>query len=193
MKIAQTFAAFALAITITSATFAGEVSVADATDAPGGLPLYAFNLDTTGMEGAFDTIELVIEADAGSTLNQTNADGTLVTSATPSDDSGFIDLLTAPPNFGGQGLSSFGVDAATDLTTGLSGTFASLGSNGASDLGGYQLAQVVSDGAGTFRYAFFDDGTEVGSGSGEWGVIPEPTSMVLAGLSLIGFVGARRR
>lgn len=194
MKIAQTFAAFALAITITSASFAGEVTVADAIDAPGGLPLYAFNLDTTGMEGAFDTIELVVEASAGSTLNQTAA-GTLVSSMNPSDDSGFIDLLTAPTGFGGQELSAFGVDDTTDTDTGFSGTFASLGSNNASGLGGYQLAQVVSDGSGTFRYAFFDDGTEVGSGSGVWGgvVIPEPTSMVLAGLSMIGFIGVRRR
>ncbi|MEM8947187.1 MAG: PEP-CTERM sorting domain-containing protein [Planctomycetota bacterium] len=191
MKIAQTFAALALAITITTAANAGSVTVSDpALTAPGGLPLYEFTLDTTGMQGSFDTIELVIEADAGTTLNQEGTGGELVMQ--PSDDTGFSAFLTAPTNFGGQGLSSFGVDDTTDLSTGISGTFASLGSNDASTFDPYLLAQVVSDGTGTYRYSFFDDGSEVGSGSGIWG-IPEPTTLVLAGLSLVGFAGIRRR
>lgn len=111
-------------------------------------------------------------------------------------DSGFMATLIAPKSFGGNELDAFGVDASTDNEYGISGTFASLGSNDASEQGNYLLAQAVSPGGtGTYRWVFYDDGTIVGESSGHWGytLIPEPTSVMLASLGVLGCTGGRRR
>ncbi|MEM8947180.1 MAG: PEP-CTERM sorting domain-containing protein [Planctomycetota bacterium] len=170
---------------------AGSIEVTPSPTEPGttggGNDIYTFVLDPTGMEGTFDTWELRIVAD--DPINQTGNDAI----QTPAEDSGFSAFLEAPPNFMGQGLSAFGVDPSTDTTDGISGTFASLGSNAASEQGAYTAAYVVvaPGGKGTFSYAFFDDGDEVASGSGFYG-IPEPTSLMLAALGLISLAGRRR-
>ncbi|MEM8947185.1 MAG: hypothetical protein AAGD11_18570 [Planctomycetota bacterium] len=142
----------------------------------------SFILDPTGSVGAFDTFELVVTSDVGP-IRQVGTPGELLMQ--PSEDSGFSAFLTAPVSFGGQGLSSFGVDATTDTSAGISGTFASLGSNEASLLGEYLVAQVTfeRDSSLTYGYAFFDDGVRVSGGAGILGLnfvsscVPEPKTI----------------
>lgn len=171
---------------LSTAVHAGSITVnVDPETTGGGNDLYTFTVDPTGMEGSFDTWELRIEGE----INQTGNDGIQM----PGEDSGFSAFLTAPTGFGGQELSSFGVDASTDTTAGISGTFASLGTNAASELGAYVAAYVVTapGGSGTYSYAFFDDGSEVGSGGGIYG-IPEPTTLALTAIGALGLIGRRR-
>jgi len=170
-----------------SSARAASVTVTPGTTA-GGNDLFEFFLDTTGSAGTFDTFELVVQS-AG-LFNQVGAAGTVV--AQPSEDSGFSQFLTAPSNFGGLALSAFGI---VDTTSVVSGTHASLGSNGASTQGDYWVAQVVlpTGTGGSFAYSFFDDGTQTSTGSGNLGVIPEPASLVMAFLGLLGMASARRR
>ena len=180
--------AFALLFAaVSSSARAGDITWTQGTSG-GGDTLFEFTLDTTGMVGGFDTFELVLTPTAG-TFNQVGDAGTAVTQA--SEDSGFIDFLTAPVNFGGQALSAFGI---VDTTAEVSGTHASLGSNDASELGNYLVAQIVMSqgGMGVYRAEFFDDGDSVGSAEGPFG-IPEPSTLALAGLSLIGVITSRRR
>ena len=155
-----------------------------------GNPLFEFFLNTTGSEGTFDTFELIVQSN--NLFIQVGPPATPVFQ--PSEDSGFSAFLTAPAIFGGQGLSAFGVDAAHDTTSLVSGTHASLGNNSASTQGNYFVAQVVlpPGTGGSYGFKFFDDGNEVGSGGGDIG-IPEPASLALAAFSLIGGIVVRRR
>lgn len=149
--------------------------------------------------GNFDTIELFI---SGGPMNQLGPPGELVIQ--PSEDSGFSAFLTAPASFGGQGLAVFGVDASTDRTSAISGTFASLGSNEASNQGDYLLAQVVSptleDGL-FFHYGVYDDGNFVAGGDALLPLtpprLPEPGSLCLTCVALLSLSlrlpGCRRR
>ena len=177
-----------VAISSSNSAWAGSVGVSGPTPAPSpGLDVYTFDLDPTGMVGGFDTIELIVNS-AG-IFNQPAALGVIP----PSDDSGFNGLLDAPPLFGGFGYSAFGV---TDTTSEVSGTFASLGSNGISNQGSLFIAQVVvpTGGTGSFQYSLFDDGSSTASGSGSLGgAIPEPSAMVLAMFGMIGIAASRRR
>ena len=178
-----------VAISSSNSAWAGSVGVSGPTPAPSpGLDVYTFDLDPTGMVGGFDTIELIVNS-AG-IFNQPAALGVIP----PSDDSGFNGLLDAPPLFGGLGYSAFGV---TDTTSEVSGTFASLGSNDIANQGNLFIAQVVvpTGGSGTFSFEFFDDGNSVGGGSNSFGgeIIPEPGTITLAGLSVIGLLSSRRR
>lgn len=142
-----------------------------------------------GAAGRFDTIELVVEGD----LSQNIQSGMLVSEG--DQDSGFIDLLTAPTGFGGNELSAFGVDASTDTEAGIAGTFASLGSNGASEQGDFLIAQVVIPAGSqyTYSYAFFDNGVEVASGNAIRGFVPEPLGLTLMLLGCLNFCAFRRR
>jgi len=181
----------ALGLLITAASSsarAGDISVTQGMSA-GGNDLFEFTLDTTGMVGGFDTVELVLTSTAG-LFNQIGTPAAAVSQ--PSEDSGFSEFLTAPSNFGGLALSAFGI---VDTTSVVSGTHASLGSNGASTQGDYWVAQVVlpTGTGGSFAYSFFDDGTQTSTGSGNLGVIPEPASLVMAFLGLLGMASARRR
>jgi hypothetical protein len=183
--------AFGLLITaVSSNARAGNVTVTPGTSVAGD-PLFEFFLDTTGMIGSFDTIELILTSPAG-TFNQVGAPATPLSQ--PSEDSGFSEFLTAPTNFGGQALSEFGL---IDTTSEVSATHASLGNNSASTQGNYFLAQVVmsqGDG-GVYQANFFDDGASTGSFNGVFGggEVPEPGTITLAGLSLIGVFTSRRR
>jgi hypothetical protein len=176
-----------IALTVSNAR-AGSISVTAGTTV-GGNDLYEFFLDTTGSEGTFDTFELIVNSAA--LFNQVGAAGTPV--AQPSEDSGFSQFLTAPANFGGFGLSEFGI---IDTTSEVSGTHASLGDNAASDQGNYLVAQVVMTpgGSGIYQWSFFDDGDSTQGGGGNiGGVIPEPASMALVAFGLIGVIATRRR
>jgi hypothetical protein len=189
----------ALGLLITAASSsarAGDISVTQGMSA-GGNDLFEFTLDTTGMVGGFDTVELVLTSTAG-LFNQIGTPAAAVSQ--PSEDSGFSEFLTAPSNFGGQGLSAFGVDAANDTDSLVSGTHASLGSNDASTQGDYLLAQIVmlqgNTNGGEYVATFFDDGITVGTANGAFSsgaVIPEPSTLVMAGLSLMGVFASRRR
>jgi hypothetical protein len=149
---------------------------------------FEFFLDTTGVEGTFDTFELNVTSnglfhqigEAGARLDQ------------PSQDSGFLYLLTCPTTFGGHGLSSFGI---VDTTSEVSGTYASLGSNSASSQGNYRLAQVVMlpGGGGAFSFAFFDDGQPIGqTGTGISFGVPEPETLALLAVCCLALSGRRR-
>jgi hypothetical protein len=178
-----------LGITVLTASFAqaGSIVVSPGAATPddrGGFDVYQLVLDPTGMEGGFDTLEI---STVGA-INQESADN--IMDLENSTDSGFSAFLTASTGFGGQGLSPFGVAGDEN---GLEGTYASLGSNAISEMGQYVVAQLSTQrgGAGTFSYAFFDDGQEVGRGDGSYG-IPEPGTLALAALGLVGIVVRRR-
>jgi len=108
-----------------------------------------------------------------------------------------LERLSAPAAFGGLGLSVFGVDASSDTTEGISGTIASLGSNAASEQGGYAIAQVVVPAGSNlvFQFRFFDDGSEVSSGTGTigGGMIPEPACLSMVLIAWVSCVASRRR
>lgn len=141
--------------------------------------LFEFHLVPGIHAGNFDTIELSI---AGGPMNQVGSPGELLIQ--PSEDSGFSAFLTAPASFGGQGLAAFGVDATTDTTSRISGTFSSLGTNEASTQGDYLLAQVVTpslDGL-FFHYALYNDGSFVAGGDAVTPLaplLPEPGALGL--------------
>ena len=178
-----------LGITVLTASFAqaGSIVVTPGAATPeerGGFDVYQLVLDPSGMEGTFDTLELEVLGD----LNGSNGD--TVMDLDNSANSGFSAFLTAPPAFSGQDLAAFGVEGDSSR---MSGTHASLGSNAISDQGQFVVAQVAAQpgSVGTFSYRFFDDGNAVGGGDGSFG-IPEPGTLALAALSLVGIVVRRR-
>lgn len=181
-----------LGITVLTASFAqaGKIVVTPGNTTPedrNGTDVYQLVLDPTGMENTFDTIEILVMSDDGSLTTFAGEAG--IMELATSTDTGFSAFLTAPPSFGGQGLSPFGVAGDADV---LQGTFASLGSNDAS-ASEYIVANIGTrpGGQGLVTYAFFDDGAQVGSGEERYG-IPEPGTLALAGLSLVA-IAIRRR
>jgi hypothetical protein len=171
----------------------GQVVVSDSTILGNGAELLTFVVEIPdGSAGSFDTFELAI---VGELIQDPSQSGELVRAG--DEDSGFLDLLSAPTAFGGQSLSSFGVDPSTDTSAGISGTFASLGSNEASEQGNYAVAQVVVPAGSSlvYQFRFFDDGVQVGSGSGSVGgaLIPEPGGLPLIFIAGIKWLTTRRR
>lgn len=164
-----------------------------------GFDYVAFLLDVTGSDiGSFDTMEIQIDTTQGA---PTPIDATTTTADTVegADTSGFNLWLTVPTAVpGGFGLSPFGV---TETASQLSGTFASLGNNSASELGtDVFIAQVVlpdgfANSGGTYSFTFFDDSQIVAIIEGPWGVaIPEPSMLpVFCLLAVVWSSRFRRR
>ncbi|MEM8947182.1 MAG: hypothetical protein AAGD11_18555 [Planctomycetota bacterium] len=156
---------------------------------------FIFWLDISGGEGTFDTFELTVQSPK--LFNQAGEPGGLVLIGS-SEDSGFDTCLVlcnptsngiVPAHFGAFFLSGFGLGPATDTDSLVAGTFASLGSNDASNLGSYDIAQVVTapGGGGTYSYGFYDDGNLVNSSSGSIAFgVPEPGTLALAVLASLG-------
>jgi len=148
-----------------------------------GLDRYSFSVDADGTE--YDTIEIIIDG----IVNQTeNGAGTIFTPN--SEDTDFLGLPTVA--LGGS------VATSTDTESGFSGVVGFTAPDLVSDrLGaGTDFFQAVIPNGGTAAYQvnFLRSGSFIDSFGAEGTlVIPEPTSLVLAGFGLISFIGIRRR
>ncbi|MEM8947183.1 MAG: PEP-CTERM sorting domain-containing protein [Planctomycetota bacterium] len=164
------------------------VSGPELTDA--GNERFISSLDVTGGEGTFDTFEIEIESSERFIQVGTPASRLAIGSG---EDSGFNRMLDDPLSWS-YGLSDFGVDASTDTPSLVSGTFASLGSNNASNQGNYDIAQIVMSpgGGGVYSYAFFDEGLPVGpTGARIPFGVPEPSTLALVVLSSFAMLANR--
>lgn len=158
---------------------------------------YAFSLDGQASNGAFDTIFFKATTPAPNTF--TNQNGGLSSGAPRPAGQAFTypnRMLNADPGDveGGLGLSQFGLSNAANSGE-LSFTVASLGGKLTTPNGGLFVANVnMPTGAGNAQWQILNAGALVAEGNLAFGApVPEPATVALVGMGLIGLVAARRR
>jgi hypothetical protein len=147
----------------------------------GGMDLYTFAINPNG--GVYDAIDVVVTADAGLSFNSPSTNATFVAG---NDTTAFLGLPTV-----GAGLTLVGTAASA---TQLSGVITTFGGPPVTSLNGDFLQVVGASGLrGTYQIQFALAGEPtLDVIQGAFG-IPEPSTMLMAGMGLLGLVFRRRR
>ncbi|WP_218932317.1 PEP-CTERM sorting domain-containing protein [Adhaeretor mobilis] len=177
-----TFAA-AIALTATVAQAGPIVSVVEDV-APGDLARFNISVDADGEE--YDTIEVIVNG-------QLNQNGGTTIFTPNSDDTGFLGAATVVK--GGSNVAASDTDILFSGVTGFQAP--QLISSVLSPGEVFFQAVLAQGGAGTYEVNFLRSGAFIPAfaASGALGGtdVPEPASLVLFGLGLVGFCGSRRR
>jgi len=192
----QVFASvLVVAVTSAIATAAPMVSIDQSGDS------FAISLVTDDVDNMFNTIIAEILPAAPNSFVNFDADGVDGAPLGPGADASFINaLMAAPSAFGGLGYTLIDGGTANVSASGAGGIGFNAGPLGANitSQDPIFLSNVVlpTGGAGSYSIQLVDTGNVLATLSGTFGgqvVIPEPGTLLMASLGLIGFAGCRRR
>lgn len=188
MKNIFTFAALVCALSASFAT-AASLSVV------GSGPVYSLYLDGGADNGAFDSIDVQIAAGSGSSfMNQDSGFNGFFPRAAGEEFSFINPLLGAATAQGGEGWSVLGATNTPDLMAFGGGPLGATISTAAKPAPGLFLANIMTQGSGLATVQVISAGNILSTLTADvGGVIPEPATMALAGMGLIGFIAIRRR
>jgi len=153
-----------------------------------------FSVFLDGEGDVFDTIGVEILPDARFEFQNPDNGFEGFRPREPGEEFSFISgFLRSLPSLGGQGFTLLDVAIESDRITFVGGPLG-FGIETTGSAEGLFLANVVLPAGGSFNYniRLIAAGLDLGTLSGVF-PIPEPTSLMLAGLGLIAFVGNRRR
>lgn len=171
-------------ITVNGVPSDGPLAPADVST--GGLDLYTFAIDNSTSQDAYDTINVSIVPDGGFLFNNLENVGGVLNFQAGNDDTDFLGINTVA-----IGLTLVGV---VDENTELSGVITTFGGFPTDQLNNPFAQVVVQPGAmGSIRVDFALAGQNVLEPVlGRFG-IPEPGTIALAGIGLVGMIARRRR
>ena len=172
---------FSLTIALATVSQAAPIVTVTEGTSTGGNDLYTFNIDPNGT--VLDTIDITLTATTGAFMGEN------VVAVT--------EFVTGADNTDVLGINTTAIGwsilMTQDSTTTLAGAGGPLGQNITAPV---DFAQAVfpagSGNLGHYVFNFADDGSLVGSIEGDFGV-PEPSTMLMASMGLLGLAFRRRR